>query len=448
MNIGQSESFAFKPKARLLRLLGDELIRDPNIAIFELVKNAYDADASYAKVTLMNVDRPAAARIVVEDNGCGMDWATLTGVWMEPGTDFRKRQKDNPRVISPKYGRLPLGEKGVGRFAAGKLGDSVRLITRSKNQPEIVVEIEWERLVEHEYLSDALVPVQTREPSVFLGDRTGTRLEITALREPWTRRMVRNAQRSITTICSPFGESGDFTAELFVIPQQAWLDSLLDAKTVINQALFTVSGRIWGVYDRGDFAAYTYEFNPPLGLDRVSKRKLSQARYELPTPTSRRFAENSETNLADHSIGEVSFEFHIFDREPQVLRLSSSDVRGVRQYLDQNGGIRVYRDGVRVYSYGEPEDDWLQLSIGRVNVPAARLSNNIILGAFFLDLERSGDLIEQTNREGFVQNEAYRAFRNAALKLVNEITHERKSRQTQNQERVPKTKSQFGGSCG
>ena len=88
MSTGRSESLAFRPRARLLRLLGDELIRDPNIAIFELVKNAYDADARYAKVTLSNVDSRRTGRILVEDDGTGMSWETLTGVWLEPGTDF------------------------------------------------------------------------------------------------------------------------------------------------------------------------------------------------------------------------------------------------------------------------------------------------------------------------------------------------------------------------
>ena len=182
MKTGHSESLAFKPRARLLRLLGDELIRDPNIAIFELVKNAYDADARRATVTLLKIDDRRDSQIAVQDDGTGMDWETITGVWLEPGTDFRKRQRSRKDGRSPRFGRLPLGEKGVGRFAAGKLGDKVTLITKARNQPEIVVEIDWEELLEHDYLSDALVPIHTREPEVFTGESTGTRLHITSLR--------------------------------------------------------------------------------------------------------------------------------------------------------------------------------------------------------------------------------------------------------------------------
>ena len=178
----------------MLRLLGDELIRDPNIAIFELVKNSYDADATYAQVSLLHVSDPKTGRIVVEDDGTGMDWETITKVWMEPGTDFRLRQRSSNAARSPKYGRLPLGEKGVGRFSSGKLGDVITLVTRAQDQPEIVLHIDWEQLLESDYLSDALVRIESREPLVFLERATGTKIEMKTLRAVWE---PRNGSRSV-----------------------------------------------------------------------------------------------------------------------------------------------------------------------------------------------------------------------------------------------------------
>ena len=425
MVVERSESRAFKPRARLLRLLGDELIRDPNIAIFELVKNAYDADASHADVAMVDIHDRGSGYIAVSDDGTGMDWDTLTGVWLEPGTDFRKRQRSSARGRSAKFGRLPLGEKGVGRFAAGKLGDHVILTTRAKDQPEIVATIDWEELIAHDYLSEALIPIHTREPSVFTGEQTGTRVEIISLRNDWTRRMVRNAHRAITSMCSPFGEPGDFEAKLRVIPDRGWLSDLPDPNEVIEQALFTATGKVWGAKDDGEYLDYNYEFTPPRGMDRVSGRQTSECNLKLPERPRSAMDDGASTRLADHAIGPVAFTLHIFDRDPQIFRLSSTDRTGMRQFLDQNGGIRVYRDGMRVYNYGEPGDDWLELSGRRVNVPSARLSNNIVIGAFFVDLEQSGDLIEKTNREGFVENEAYRSFRDAVMRTVDLITNER-----------------------
>src|SRR5260370_34352058 len=126
----QTANLAFKPRARLLLLLGDQLIRDPGIAVFELVKNAFDADSPDVTVTMSDIEDPSRrGKIVVEDSGSGMDFQTVTEVWLEPGTDYRVEQKDSGKP-TPKYGRTPIAEKGVGRFAAHKLGDHISLTTR------------------------------------------------------------------------------------------------------------------------------------------------------------------------------------------------------------------------------------------------------------------------------------------------------------------------------
>src|SRR5476649_2062997 len=142
---------AFRPRARLLQLLGDQLIGDPRIAVFELVKNAYDADSPTATVTFKSIENPEKASIEIFDAGEGMDLATIKGIWLEPGADHREVQRLGG-VRSKKFNRLPLGEKGVGRFAAHKLGNKIDLITRRDGSDEIVVSIDWEKLVSHRYL--------------------------------------------------------------------------------------------------------------------------------------------------------------------------------------------------------------------------------------------------------------------------------------------------------
>jgi hypothetical protein len=104
-------SRTFKPRARLLLLLGDQLIRDAGLAVFELVKNAYDADARSCTVTMSHLDDPASSSIIIKDNGIGMSLDTITDVWLEPGTDFRAKQRQNNERTT-KFKRLPLGEKG------------------------------------------------------------------------------------------------------------------------------------------------------------------------------------------------------------------------------------------------------------------------------------------------------------------------------------------------
>ncbi len=185
----RSVSQPFRPRARVPQLLGDELIGSARLAVFELVKNAYDADASEAIVRL-NLDSVPEPTITVTDDGDGMTLETLRSVWLVPGSDHRREQRLSERRTA-RHGRLPLGEKGLGRFAVHKLGDRITLVTRAYDTDECVVDIDWNKLIEQRYLDEAPVRFQVRSPQVFTEDRTGTRIEIRHLRTHWTRGEVR-----------------------------------------------------------------------------------------------------------------------------------------------------------------------------------------------------------------------------------------------------------------
>ena len=84
------KQLSFKSRARLMPQIGDQLIKNESIALLELVKNAYDADAPNVWVEMWDVDKPKAGKIVVRDNGDGMDLFTIENSWMEIGTDNKK----------------------------------------------------------------------------------------------------------------------------------------------------------------------------------------------------------------------------------------------------------------------------------------------------------------------------------------------------------------------
>ena len=108
-----------------------------------------------------------------------------------------------------------------------------------------------------------------------------------------------------------------------------------------------------------------------------------------------------------------------------MLRAVTDDVKGFKDYLDENGGIRIYRDGIRIYDFGEPGNDWLNLDIRRVNTPTARTSNNQILGTLRLTATASTDLREKTNREGFIENSAFADFREAVISILTQVEAEK-----------------------
>jgi len=398
----------------MLLLLGDQLIRDPGIAVFELVKNAYDADSPDATVTMSNLTKMRNGSIVVEDSGTGMDYERVTTVWLEPGTDFRDQQR-RAGERTKRFRRLPLGEKGVGRFAAHKLGSHVRLITRKAGHPEIVVEINWTDFGKHTYLEQVPVHISERRPEVFTGSKTGTRIEITDLRNIWSRGIVRDLYRAVTSICSPFGSEGEFKAELVLTEKAEWLEGLMTVGEVLEYSLFRASSDI-----EGNQLSYHYEFTPLSAMDKVSPRQES-------TGTTIRIEDAEDFK---RKVGPVHLDLFIFDLDPKILALGVTDKKGLKSFLAENGGIRVYRDGIRIYDYGEPGNDWLDLGGRRVNVPTRRISNNLVIGAVSLSLADSSGLVEKTNREGFVNNGAFRAFREAVVAAVNHIVAERNKDKT------------------
>jgi HSP90 family molecular chaperone len=130
---------ALRPRARILRTFGNELTSSETVAVIELVKNAYDADATRVLIRFQGPLEIGQGRIEVMDNGHGMSLETIQSTWMEPATLFRKRQQR-----SEQYSRRVLGEKGIGRFAASRLANTLEVVTRRAGEErEIRALFDW-----------------------------------------------------------------------------------------------------------------------------------------------------------------------------------------------------------------------------------------------------------------------------------------------------------------
>ena len=150
------ERYPIKATSHIINLLGDELIGSDSLAIFELVKNAYDADATKVTITFNDLDSPNR-NIVIEDNGCGMSSSIIQNVWLTIGTDYKKKQAK----VSKKYHRTSLGNKGVGRLAVHRLADEILL--ESQAEGDLFgsrLSINWKSLIQsEEYIEDLYVDV-------------------------------------------------------------------------------------------------------------------------------------------------------------------------------------------------------------------------------------------------------------------------------------------------
>ncbi len=428
----------FRPKARLLQLLGDELIGSSRLAVFELVKNAYDADAnavviclelaskkelnfSDGKLTVRDMDIKHESGITITDDGEGMTLDVLRSVWLVPGDDHRQQDRLAHRRTS-RHKRLPLGEKGLGRFAAHKLGNRITLITRAQGAQEFVVDINWNELVSQPYLDEAPVTIRQRQPEVFTGNKTGTRIEIRELREKWLRGEARRLHNQITSLCSPFEEPADFKVILQIPGREDWIADLPDVSEILRTSFWKFSFRA----DKERFD-WTYEFRKIPTLD-LESRTVEKSGEKLRLPAKSGDDRMEKQVVADQKtfdgIGPISGVFYVYDRDKAVRRILPN-IQAISSLLDEAGGVRIYRDGIRIYNYGERGDDWLGLDLRRVKRPAHRISNNIILGAIHLSLTESTGLIEKTNREGFVENSALIELRRIVLGVLNALESER-----------------------
>jgi len=413
------EKLIFKPRSRLLLQLGNQLIRNESIALLELIKNSYDADASVAKIIIKNVDNSEEGEIIIEDNGYGMTPKIIKNVWMEPGSDY-KDQIIKQLKRTPKFGRLPLGEKGIGRFAVHKLGNIIELITKAEGYPEVYLKIDWNIFKKSGYLDEFPVEIIERDP-VLYKNTTGTKIIIKKLKKLWSKGMVRDVYRSVNSFCSPF-DSPDSFRVTFDIDKKEWLKGLLSLDEIKESALFKFHCEIDGEY----INKFRYEFTPWKTMTKLSGRVIDENDENLKKFLRMVDRKGKAVNLNKYQIGTIEFEGLIFDRDSKILKLGVQDKKGLHEYLNQNGGVRVYRDGVRVYDYGEPGNDWLNLDIRRVNIPTKKISNNIIISSVSLNRKESTDLKEKTNREGFIENEAYKRLKQAllyALSLAEEFRY-------------------------
>lgn len=388
MNGLESGHAVFQPRARLLKLIGAELISDEVVALAELVKNAHDADASMCSITFRNITGDES-EIVVQDDGEGMDQETLLRRWMEPaGTT---KAGDANRFT--RSGRRVLGEKGVGRFAADKLARCLELRSlKAAGDSEVRAFFDWD-----EFDSDSrmLSEVKCRWEVRPAGQTPhGTVLKLTQLRTAWTERMFRRVSTRLSRLPSPFETQNSFRIRIESTEFPEYSGEL--RSDLLNLSPYSIDA----VFD---------------GHQTV-KVNLNGARS----------VRHLWNGTGDLRCGPVHVKLFGFDLESESIAKIGPPA-AVRAWLREWSGVSIYRDGFRIWPYGEPHDDWLRLDQRRVNNPVVRLSNNQLLGFVSISRDENPELTDQTNREGLINNRPFQDLRRLLYFLLQILEAERQS---------------------
>lgn len=388
---------AFRPRARLLTTLGAELISSEVVAVIELVRNGWDADARSVTVEFDSPQDPARATITIRDDGHGMTRDVLLGPWFEPATSWKrsgtpKRSDVGAGDHSP-GGRRRLGSKGVGRFAAQRLGTHLELRTRPPEAPkELRAVFDWAAIEDADgYLDEVRIPWD----SVATTMAQGTALVVSGLRDEWTFDRFERLRIGLSRLLSQKLDRSGFHIAVVVDGERTVIEPALDD----SLAMYSIRGKV------ADGGACTIEYRDQTGSTETWERHVVWPR-------------DSE------SCG--PFEFHIngwdLDRPALTWFLektgSSLGLRDFRRVIREHAGVSLYRDGFRILPYGEPDNDWLRLDRRRVNNPTLRLSNNQILGQINLGADTNQGLRDQTNREGLVVNDAYQHLQHVVVELL------------------------------
>lgn len=398
VSIQQSGNVSFRPHARLIRLLGDELISDEIMAVVELVKNGYDADASSVRVALDHVTDPLAGCISIRDDGDGMDLFTLLNVWMEPATSHKRKHHRNKQRTQ--RGRIFLGEKGVGRFAADKLGSELELVTRSRNSDrEIVLRVFWHHFDNDDsYLEDVKNSWHEQEPVIFPDDQHGTLLTIRYPRIIWTEDMVNRLYNGLSRLISPFRDQADFDIEIDC-PEFPSIQG-----RVVNRLLETSPYRLSGNIDSEGRFFLDGKQDAPVDLCSSSPNRFLTPSGEKRAPLC----------------GPFKISLYVWDLDIQPGKGTGVD-KARRDAIRSFCGVSIYRDGFRIWPYGERDDDWLELNQRRVNNPTLRVSNNQVIGFIEITHDDNPELKDRTSREGLIDTPAFfdlKALALAALSLL------------------------------
>ncbi|HYV93579.1 MAG TPA: sensor histidine kinase [Chitinophagales bacterium] len=461
---------SFQSDIHLVKVLGEQLIASERVGILELVKNSYDAGATYSKVRIEKVkDLPTISKseykfnefenpvIVIEDDGKGMSWNEIENGWLRPASTLKTNIKERMRIEREKAiekgsvatyerflknlkklhnNRIPLGEKGVGRFATHRLGRNLLIKTKVRDLSyEYVLKINWDEFdkVSNEFinLESIGVSLTRQKPSRNYGaKKSGTQIIIYGGREGFELSVneIKEINKTLLDLNSPNPNPKIKRAEFEVIFECPQLADELSHERPVQEEFDPIFEMIGIVDDWGKFE-YDQSFNPPPSVPmpkEVKKNKVMDLRTVSATREYWQAPENPKL-LRKPVCG--SFYFHLklwYRSAPWVEGPFSKDFF---DYLDEYGGISVYRDGINVFPAKlGTETDWLELSTRHIK-RGLRISYYTMIGNVELEQTINFDVIDKTNREGMIQNRAYNDFtkliRGAILLLENDVIGKR-----------------------
>lgn len=377
------------------RLIGRDLITDRVTALFELVKNCYDANATETTIVFNNVglEKNGESSIIIKDDGIGMSFADIRDKWMVIGTS---NKRSNPYSPEP-FNRKCVGEKGIGRFAVDKLGDKVNIITKQYGENQwLDVEIDWEAYYKQSVEQHDIKLFTDIENHYEFHDADnqnehGTTLTITNVREFWLENDIKRFVEEAAKLVSPFANMS-YPMQIKVVAPEYGIETIA-TKNLDDVSIATID--------------FTLDFD-----------------LSANTQDSAYFNENTELieiqTIPIKSFGGIKMKVFFFDDTAR---------RRYRKEFPNNqiDGVKIYRDGIITTPFAENEsDDDKKRDVLGIDKRLwkdifDRVSTREIIGIVEITKKDNPMIIDATNRQDFVDNEQYRDLKEFIITQLDAI---------------------------
>jgi signal transduction histidine kinase len=360
---GSKRRLQFQASANLQRLIGRELIPTEELAVVELVKNAYDAGARKVSIRVQPETDKTPGQIEVMDDGSGMNAADFERLFMFAGYSERPEQAGKRR-------RVPTGEKGIGRFAADKLGRELEVITKREGDvAAATIRIDWRDFGDkRKRFSDVGARYEFGPVAGWARQKHGTYLRITGLRSRWDRPLQKRVRRVLGELLDPYNRPTNFGISLEIV-----------GTGVVEDIVVERPGR------------------PDIGLRFVVRKDGSVQRWLTSGGNERADIDSSSVgeqgaNLLDGMSGR--FLYWLAKPSPDLLRGTST-------------GVKLFRDGFRVEPFGSPAADWLGLAAHRATRAGhAHVVPNRLAGFVEISRTEHAELQDTTSRQTLIDTDA------------------------------------------
>lgn len=417
---------SFSIESRIIRELGERLVKQPQIALLELIKNAYDADAHEC---LVEIQGPGV--LAVKDDGRGMTLDEFKNGWMRIGTSSKES-----RPHSELYGRVITGEKGIGRFAVRYLGQTLRLesiaFDRRRGYPTLLTAaFHWPSFDKNEDLGKIEVPYTLERAEE--NSRSGTKLVISDLRPGIPEMEMRSVKTGAIDIVSPYQTLINSNVnknkkarplnnqKLKIDPGFSVKIKSLEKESLENKDLAAE------VLDNFILRSIAWTENDRLHLE-IYKKGNSDPVVQI-------------NDKIDNFVGNIFSDIRFFPQRSGTFRGLGVDGKRAKAWVKENSGVAVFDRSFRVHPYGTSGDDWLKLSADKAKnlrkprspmalrhfpmseeVERSTLLNYMLklpypeqlVGVVRVEGKRNLDtsnpeigLIPAADREGFLNNQAY-----------------------------------------